>query len=78
MGSERILFRVLDYWVFLDVAKTNVDSLFFVCLFFCVLSIFCITLFGADCTNPQHHETTRSLLTELKHSVNSKKTSDVN
>ena len=30
MVSERILFRVLDYWVFFDVAKTNVGLLFVV------------------------------------------------
>ena len=64
---------VLDYWVFLDVAKTNFGSLFCFCSFVCVFSIFCITSFGADCTSPQHHETTR-----LKHSVHSKKASDVN
>ena len=47
---------VLDYWVFLDVAKTNFVSHFSFCLFVCVSSIFCITSFGADCTV---HNTTK-------------------
>ena len=46
----------------------------FVCLY--AFNLLYYASFGADCIIPQHHETTRSLLTELKYSVNSTKTSD--
>ena len=55
MVSERILFRLLDYWVFFDVAKTNVGLLFvvFVCLFVCFQSFVLCVIWSR-----LHHSTT--------------------